>query len=470
MSKTLLFLCVAIIHFCSASYAQRKCGTAQLKEALVAHDPEWKQRIENQRASLQGIADKYLQQKASNAAAKTTSASPIPVIFHIVVTDAQLAKMGGYAGVELRCKSQIDALNRDFNRENGDSTLIPSGWKPLYASTGIRFALAHTQPNGWGTPGYEVKIIYTTPGGFVQNSKGDYADAKHNATGGADAWDVTKYLNIWCVNFADDFGNIGLTQAKSFTAPDGSNSNEEGICLTYLAVGTQTDPPSLTFPPGGTFTKGRTLTHEMGHFFEIWHTWGDDFGKCTWTGGVDDGIADTPPEADSKYGIPVDTIAGGTIYDACIDSSSILMQPIGVASLDYMNYTDDVAMVMFTTQQAAVMASMVAPGGENYSLTQHPDLLNWPANTGVAPMTVNNGLNISPNPSNGIFNITFNDITDALKHISVINTIGQEVMNADMAHDSPKYYSIDLSGMNKGIYFVRCNFASGSITRKILLQ
>ena len=470
MKKTLFLIYVVIVYFCSGSYAQRKCGIVQLKTALIAQDPAWEQRIEAQRASLQGIADKYLQQKAVKTAAKTTAASPIPVIFHIVVTDSQLKQMGGYEGVALRCNSQIAALNRDFNRENSDSTLIPANWKPLYGYAGIRFALAHMQPNGWGTPGYDVKIIPKDPGGFYPNSKGDYADAKHNATGGSDAWDVTKYLNVWCVNFADGSGNIGLTEAKSYTAPDGSNSSEEGICITWLALGTQTDPATLTFPSGGTFTKGRTLTHEMGHFFEIWHTWGDDFGKCTWTGGYDDGIADTPPEADHKYGIPVDTIAGGTIHDACIDSSSIMMQPIGVASLDYMNYTDDVAMVMFTNQQAAVMASMVAPGGENYSLTQNPDLLNWPANTGVAPVSVNNGLTISPNPSTAIFNITFNDITDELKHISVFNTIGQEVTNVAIARDQQKYYSIDLSGMVKGIYFVKCNFASGSVTRKILLQ
>ncbi|MCW3122901.1 MAG: C-terminal target protein [Flavipsychrobacter sp.] len=465
MKKTLLFFCVVLLLTNYNGYAQRKCGIVQVKNALIAKDANWQNKIEAQRSSLQSMADNYLQQKASGAA-KTTAASPIPVIFHIVVTADQLTQMGGYTGVQTRCDSQIAVLNCDFNRENSDSTIIPSGWKPLYASVGIRFGLAHTQPNGWSTPGYEVIIISNSDNGFMPGSDGYYSDVKHTAKGGIDAWDVTKYLNVWCFNFADG-GNLGLTLAKSMAS--GATANEEGISLTWLALGKQTIAGDLKFPSGGKFIRGRTLTHEMGHFFEIWHTWGDDFGKCAWNGGVDDGIADTPPEADHKYGIPTDTIPGGTIYDDCILNGTAPMQPIGVASLDFMNYTDDVAMAMFTTQQAAAMAAHVAPSGESYSLTQNPGLLNWPANAGVAPVGMDNGLNIFPNPSDGIFNITFNDITDELKNINVVDVVGQQVQSIIPVH-AQKDYSIDLSGMSKGIYFVRCNFASGSITRKILLQ
>lgn len=59
------------------------------------------------------------------------------------------------------------------------------------------------------------------------------------------------------------------------------------------------------------------------------------------------------------------------------------MQPYGVASLNFMNYTDDVAMHMFTHDQAAVMAFQVSDSGESYSLTQHPELLLWSSRTAV---------------------------------------------------------------------------------------
>ena len=467
MKKILWFLCLVPL-VSPAVFGQRKCGMEQYKAALIARYPSWEQKIEAQRTSLQGIADDYRNNLLNSAAKKTTAASPVPVIFHILVTAHQLAQMGGYDSLTARCDSQIAVLNRDFNRQNADSVKIPSLWKPLYGKAGIHFGLAHTAPNGWGTPGYEVTIL-TSDSGFYPGSSGAYAEAKHNNSHGVDAWDVTKYLNVWCFNFADGFGNLGITIAPSFTPA--SPVNEEGICITWLALGTQTNPPTLTFPPHGQFTAGRTLTHEMGHFFEIWHTWGDDNNKCSWSvGGLDDGIADTPPEAGAKYGVPTDTIPGGTIYDACMDSSTVLMQPIGVGSLDFMNYTDDVAMFLFTPMQAAVMASMVAPGGESYSLTQHPELLAWPANAGVSTVGSSIDLNISPNPSTGIFLLTFHNQSGESPDITVLNTLGRQVQHFATGPTGQNLYSIDLSGMSKGIYFVRCNFASGSITRKILVQ
>ncbi len=221
---------------------------------------------------------------------------------------------------------------------------------------------------------------------------------------------------------------------------------------------------------GDYYDQGRTVTHELGHFFEIWHTWGNDGGLCPWNGGHDDGIADTPPEANYKYFAPAFTIAGGTFVDSChTDDSGHNVQPIGVASLDFMNYTDDVAMQLFTPDQAAVMAAQVADSGENHSLTQNPALFDWgPVNT-VSLVIAEQTLITSPNPTTGIINISFDQTTDQLLQVSIINILGQEVVNYKNLVQKP-YYSFDIHEMNKGIYFVRCNFASGTVTRKILLQ
>jgi hypothetical protein len=135
-----------------------------------------------------------------------------------------------------------------------------------------------------------------------------------------------------------------------------------------------------------------------------------------------------------------------------------------------MNYVDDIAMFMFTTDQAAVMASQVAPGGENYSLTQHPELLVWSPKTAVGLVNGEKSLNIFPNPATDIVNVLFDNNTDMLKQIEVFNVLGETVQNVMAAGQNKNNYSIDLSGMSKGIYFIRCNFASGSVTRKILLQ
>ena len=127
-------------------------------------------------------------------------------------------------------------------------------------------------------------------------------------------------------------------------------------------------------------------------------------------------------------------------------------------------------MHMFTTDQAAVMAAQVAPGGENYSLTQNPTLLNWPANTGVNEQSPDRSISIYPNPASTYINIGLNTQTNELQQITISNILGQEIYSLNTANAAPNFYSIDLSAMSKGIYFVRCTFASGTITRKILLQ
>ena len=446
-----------------------RCGIQQEKAALIAKDPTWAQRFEAQRKSLQGIADNYKLQQKNGATEKTTSLTPIPVIFHIIVDSAEFNQMGGSTGIANRVDSQIAVIERDYNRSNGDSTRIPSGWKPLFAAVGIHFGLAHTDPNGHGTPGYEIKI---SSHAFTQGTYGDYSDAKDNTYGLA-AWDVTKYINVWCINFSDGSGLLGITTPKSFTGGWGGEPvNYEGVCINYLTLGKRTSASDHYLATGygsNYYDLGRTLTHELGHFFEIWHTWGDDGGLCPWSsGGSDDGLSDTPPEDDAKYGAYPDTMvaSGGSYTDACLDSSSIDVQPIGISSHDYMNYTDDIAMQMFTNDQAAVMISQVSAGGENVTLTGNPTLTSYPL--AVTKVEVDNDLNIFPNPSTGVVNISMNNVNNNLQEITIFNITGQQVMNVKGSNQD--YYSIDLSGMSKGIYFVKCNFASGSVTRKISLQ
>jgi hypothetical protein len=471
MTKS-LFILLTFLLLSHTLLAQRTCGSDLVKASLIARDPSWEQRLQAQKASLQAIADNYKQRQKQAGARKTTSASAVPVIFHYMVTAAQYAQIGGAAGIQQRIDSQVAVLNRDYNRENPDSVLIPSGWKPLYASVGIHFALAHTAPSGYGSTGYELLIIPDLPGGFF-GASANYSDAKHASTGGLDAWDVTKYLNIWVTNFADYPGLLGLTLSKSKTGPPPAFPvNEEGIVANYLTVGKRASPADIYYADHGDhFDLGRTLTHETGHFFEIWHTWGDDGGLCPWdtTGGSDDGLADTPPEGGPKYHAYAYDVPGGTYRDSC-HFHTVEVQPYGCATLDFMNYTNDTAMQLFTPDQAAVMAAMVSDTGENYTLTQHSELLNWSPLTGIAQMPVDNSLTISPNPSAGLVYIIFDETKDELKQISVISILGRQMITVEPDGHNKNYYSIDLSGLNKGIYFVRCNFASGSITRKILLQ
>lgn len=467
MKKNLLLTLCTLA--CFTSFGQRNCGFDATHDALISKDPSWAGRLESQRASLQGIADRYKQIRSTTVGAKQTSTmSPIPVIFHFMITNGQLTQIGGLAGVQQRIDSQIAVLNRDFNRENLDSVLIPAGWKSLYAKVGIRFGLAHTDPLGYGTPGYELLIIPDAPGTFFGISS-NYSSAKHTGTGGLDAWDVTKYLNVWCM--VPDNGTIlGVTTYKSITGSGGFPANEEGVVLNIGAVGKRvnsTDFYMSTGFGGDHYDQGRTLTHELGHFFEIWHTFGNT-SACPWTGDVDDGLADTPPEGEQKYYAYTYDVPNGTYRDSC-HFHGTEQQPIGAATLDFMNYTDDIAMQLFTPDQAAVMYAMVSDTGENHSLTQHGDLLDWSVKTAVTGVNAASSLAVFPNPTNGRVFVTFDGSADQLLDVSVTDMLGN-VLLTNGNNDQSSGTSVDLTGFSKGIYFIRCNFASGSVTRKITLQ
>ena len=512
MKQTLLILGGALL-LQSAAFAQGahppKCGMQTMHEAMIAQDPSWEQKLKDQRASLQAAADYYVQYKAMSQFQKTTTISAVPVIFHIIVDSAQFNTLGGTTGIIRRCDSQIAVLNADYNAQNADSTSIPTGWKSLYGNSGVKFGLARIDPSGNCSPGYEIKIITST--GY-SNINSAFPEAKTAGTGLA-AWDVTKYYNVWCINFIGGAASLlGITVPLSGTGSCWGCSpvSQEGVCILYNTLGST--GPTGSAPGTGSwptpYNLGRTLTHETGHFFEIWHPWGDDNGQCdgwsstaTITGsglsaaagdngvtctsgsGQDDGLTDTPPESDAVYGNPGYTITGGTTNDCCKMHGSTNTQPIGIACLSYMDYTDDNAMHMFTTMQAAAIASMVlvptssgtgATGtgtiGENYNLTQHPSLLVPCSSTGIAPSPVElkSSLAIYPNPTSGEINVSVNSAAETLNEIVIINLVGQQVLT--VPGQGKDYYSIDLSGMSKGIYFVKCNFASGSVTRKILLQ
>ena len=447
-----------------SAMAQRSCGYVQQYEALSATLPGFKEAAQQAQQHADSVAQAAIENKAQ-LQAKTTAISAIPVVFHIVLDSARLASIGGITGVKARCDSQIAVLNADYNRGNSDSTLIPYGWKPLFGNVGIRFGLAHTAPNGHGTPGYEIRV---TSQHFVVGTTYDYGDVKDSATGGLSAWDPERYLNIWCMYFFDQPTLLGITTPYSWTSGAGGLPIfHRGICVLYNSFGKRASTRDYFNPK---FDKGRTLTHEVGHFFGMKHTWGDDpAGSCPWTpGGADDGISDTSPESDRTYGNPVYSIPGGTLYDGCKMNDTINMQPYGIPCLDYMDYTDDAAMHMFTQQQAIAMGTRaLAPSGESYTLTQHPELLDYP--TAVNEVANDQNLLLYPNPSHGSITLSYNEGSAHLNNVVVLNMLGQRVAEFNNLSGSAAY-TLPLNGLTSGIYFVHCNFASGLVVRKIVLQ
>jgi hypothetical protein len=307
----LCFLLLIVTGFFTQAQEKKyiRCATTEVLEAAFIKNPGLKAKLQK--------ADRNLLDAVRRRSAQATfreNAIPvnIPVVFHIVLTNPNVV-------TDASIQAQLDTLNKDYAGLNGDSIRIPPYFKPLFGKSGIRFVMAQRTPDEEPTNG----IIRYTAG---KSSFSVYdTSLKYTATGGADAWDPDRYLNIWVCNLSDGILGYG-------TFPGSTTPLQQGVAILFSSL------------PGGTaapYNKGRTLTHEAGHYFNLYHIWGDDGSACTGTDQVDD----TPNQGGATGGCP----DGDTLKDNC--------SPVfpGILFQDYMDYTDDACMHLFTGQQVTRM-------------------------------------------------------------------------------------------------------------------
>lgn len=247
----------------------------------------------------------------------------IPVVVHVVYYNATQNIS------DSRILSQIQVLNDDFRRLNADAANTPSAFQGVAADCEINFCLATQDPNGNATTGIQRR--QTTVNGFSTND-----NVKFFSTGGLDAWDRNKYLNIWVCNLSG--GLLGYAQFP------GGPASTDGVVCDYAYFGT-----TGATPP---FDKGRTTTHEVGHWLNCYHIWGDDGTSCSGT----DQVSDTPNQADENYGCPT------------FPTVSCSNGPNGDMFMNYMDYTDDACMNLFTIGQKNRMQALFAAGGARAAL------------------------------------------------------------------------------------------------------
>lgn len=289
------------------AYGQRTCGTPLAITQALKGNPK--------------LAERYYRMLAQPAPAgrmrsylRGAAIAVIPVVVHIVLTNPDEV-------TDAQVQSQLNALNVDYNAENPDSVKIPSVWKSLFGDMQIQFCLAERTPDGNPTDGIErITTSHTSFG--IDNAA---ANVKHVSSGGADAWDPTQYLNIWVCNLQDNTLGIG-------TPPGLYPAAEEGVVVQYNAFGTVGN----LLPA---YNKGRTLTHELGHYFNLLHPWGDGDGTCS----PGDYIDDTPPESQPAYDCP----EFPDLRDRCSPTAP------GIMFMNFMGYANDSCMEMFTDGQVA---------------------------------------------------------------------------------------------------------------------
>lgn len=295
----------------------RSCGTMPNLQMLLQQDPQTASRMDQIEQFTQHWVSDHPQGEHSRAV------YTIPVVVHVVyntatenISDAQI-------------HSQIAVLNKDFSRTNTDAGNTPVVWRNIAANSGIQFCLATKDPNGLPTTG--ITRTATSVTAFTENN-----NVKRTANGGKDPWSRDKYLNIWVCDLS---GIIGYAQFP------GGPAATDGVVIDYKAFGT-TGTASVPFH------LGRTATHEIGHWLNLRHIWGDDASACTGS----DLVGDTPNQADENYGCPV------------FPSISCSNTPNGDMFMNYMDYSNDACMNLFTNGQKARMQALFAVGGARFSL------------------------------------------------------------------------------------------------------
>jgi hypothetical protein len=286
--------------------AQRNCGAMDHLEHQIQMDP--------QRALDLDAIERHTREVLNNPSPEVTGVITIPVVVHVVYNNST----ENISTAQIQ--SQIDVLNEDFRRLNSDA----DGTWSQAADSEIEFCLATTDPNGNATDG--ITRTSTSVTSFSTND-----NVKFNSSGGKDAWPASDYLNMWVCDLGG--GLLGYAQF-----PGGPASTDGVVCdyAYFGTIGTATAP----------FDLGRTTTHEVGHWLNLRHIWGD--GNCN----VDDFVNDTPTSDAPNYGCALGHVS-------C--NSTDMVQ-------NYMDYSDDACMNLYTLGQKNRMRALFSPGGARESL------------------------------------------------------------------------------------------------------
>lgn len=285
---------------------QRECGTMLYHQYKIKTDKNYFKNYKNAQKQI----DQYL--KDAKNIEDINGIVTIPVVIHVVY------KTNEENIPDSRIMEQLQVLNRDYRNKNADGIKVPAPFQQYRADIGIEFCLAAIDPDGNPTNG--IIRTQTTKNSFTIND-----DVKFNSSGGCDAWNSAKYLNIWVCNLEGNY--MGFAQFP------GGAPETDGLVVDYEYFGV-----SNTLIP---YNEGRTTVHEAAHLFDLYHIWGDDETSGDLCSGTDY-CDDTPNQALHNFGCPK-----FPKLDMCTPSGN------GVMFNNYMDYVDDSCMLLFTHNQAA---------------------------------------------------------------------------------------------------------------------
>ena len=374
--------------------------------------------------------DQAIQQWIDNNPENSSTVITIPVVFHVIYnTSAQNIS-------DAKILAQLDVLNKDFSRTNADASNTPAVFQTLGADTEIQFCLATQDANGNPTTG--IIRTSTNKSSFSLND-----DIKFTSSGGANGWNSNHYLNIWTGRIMEDFGQ-GPEPILGYAQFPGGTGNTDGVVIYFSAVGGPNAP--------GTFTPyhlGRTGTHEVGHWLGLSHVWGDDGSSCSGS----DQINDTPNQGPPNFNCP------------SFPKISCSNGPNGDMFMNYMDYTNDNCMNIFTQGQKTRMQGAINTSRSTLSFSQGCVAV------GISSVdALNASISIFPNPSSGLFTLQTSFQEDTDLNVFVYNVLGEKILQAENKNLLRNKLGLDLNNYSNGIYYIVFEANGFTASRKVSIS
>ena len=355
--QTLVFSLALLASHLVAGQAIRKgppsrCGTPDITSEYLAAHPKTKARLE----AIEAQTQRYIEQAGlPDLTAQKVIGPPqplitIPVVVHVIYSAADQNLSDAVIS------TQMEALNFAFRgrlNPGPNGAPVPAAFVPRVGDARVSFCLATRDPNGNPTTGITRRS--TSVQAFHANGM------KSASTGGTDAWNTAHYLNIWVCNVPGFYGYAVFPGMAAYPG-------EDGIVMSYTAFGRG----HAALDAG--YDLGRVAIHEVGHWLNVRHIWGDDGAGCSGS----DLVSDTPNQDGYNSGNPV--------FPRITCSNG----PNGDMFMNHMDYVSDDSRLMFSAGQALRMQAVFGPGGYRESLKNSPGLMPSLsiASQGLMPTTV----------------------------------------------------------------------------------
>lgn len=398
--------------------AQRACSSADYLQNELRNDP-----------SLAGQVNRieaFIQQQISKAQTTNTASRVYGVTIKIPVVVHILYHLPGENISDEKVFNQIDILNKCFRRSNADTINTPAVFKSRAADCEIEFQLAVSDPKRRSTNGIIHKY---TPIVYWQADD----QMKFSSQMGDDAWDAQNYLNIWVCN---------VRKVAGYSSVPGAAAEKDGVVIDYTVFGTNSSSG---------YEMGKTAVHEVGHWLGLKHIWGD--ANCG-----DDLVDDTPRQGSYNIGCP----SGSRI--TCGNG------PTGDMYTNYMDYTNDACINLFTDGQKERIRTLFAPEGFRHSILSSYGLSAPLIHESPLPDESPKWLHpqLYPNPATNelMLDVTY-DSRWIGKIISVLNVYGQQAMQVPITSVLQK---IDVSKLTPGLYFISVKKDDGSYIKQKFIK